>query len=75
MHSIMTRDVADTYDAHEAKTFFDKNYSLIYYIFHDVFTSVETDLRQRGRLTVCWRIFLKIQKMPETAWSHSIKKI
>ncbi|KAI0212730.1 Ral GTPase-activating protein subunit alpha-1 [Lamellibrachia satsuma] len=39
--------VSDTYDAHEAKTFFDKNYSLIYYIFHDVFTSVETDLRQR----------------------------
>ena len=42
---------ADTYDTPEAKAFFEQNYSYIYYIFYDVFTNVESDLKQRGKLT------------------------
>ena len=57
--------VVDTYDAHEAKTFFDKNYSLIYYIFHDVFTSVETDLRQRGKLITRYCSTVHLNENPQ----------
>jgi len=65
--------VVDTYDAHEAKTFFDKNYSLIYYIFHDVFTSVETDLRQRGELITnyCSTIHLDKNAVPRNVIDFS----
>lgn len=41
--------LSETYDVHEAKNFFEANYSHIYYIFYDVFISVEADLKQRGK--------------------------
>jgi hypothetical protein len=40
----------DNYEVHEAKKFFEVNYSSIYYIFYDVFIAVEADIRQRGML-------------------------
>ena len=39
---------AETYEVPEAKSFFELNYSCIYYLFHDGFTNVEVSLTQRG---------------------------
>lgn len=47
---LITRVSSDTYDTSDAKVFFEQNYSYIYYIFYDVFTNVESDLKQRGEL-------------------------
>jgi hypothetical protein len=44
----------DNYDTAEAKTFFDSNYSHIYYIFNDNFATVEADLKQRGEMCFDW---------------------
>ncbi|ELU01115.1 hypothetical protein CAPTEDRAFT_167900, partial [Capitella teleta] len=43
--------VLDTYDIADSKAFFEQNYSYIYYIFYDVFTNVESDLKQRANKT------------------------
>ncbi|KAK2161341.1 hypothetical protein LSH36_118g02001 [Paralvinella palmiformis] len=42
------RVVLETYDVEESKNFFEQHYSYIYYIFHDHFTTVEADLKQRA---------------------------
>lgn len=44
----------DNYDTTEAKTFFESNYSHIYYIFNDNFATVEADLKQRGEMCFDW---------------------
>ena len=38
---------SDSYDPQEAKNFFEQNFSPIYYIFYDVFISVEADIKQK----------------------------
>ena len=48
MNTCTMSTASDTYDTPEAKAFFEQNYSYIYYIFYDVFTNVESDLKQRG---------------------------
>ena len=40
---------SDNYEVHDAKKFFQENYSHIYYIFYDNFGNVEADLKQRGK--------------------------
>jgi len=40
--------VAECYDVHEAKIFFEPNYPCIYWLFHEGFTNVEQSLAQRG---------------------------
>ncbi|RUS74694.1 hypothetical protein EGW08_017552, partial [Elysia chlorotica] len=42
------RLVLDNYEVHDAKKFFQENYSHIYYIFYDNFGTVEADLKQRA---------------------------
>lgn len=42
--------LADNYSRLEAKAFFEANYSHIYFIFNDNFSTVEADLKQRGLL-------------------------
>ena len=42
----------ENYTTSESKTFFESNYSHIYYIFNDNFATVEADLKQRGLYTV-----------------------
>lgn len=39
-------------DSDEAKTFFEANYSHIFYILHETFVQAETNLRQRGKLSI-----------------------
>jgi len=43
--------VTDNYETTEAKKFFEENYSHIYYIFFDNFVTVESDLKQRGKVS------------------------
>ena len=47
--------LSDTYDISEAKSFFEQYYSHIYYIFHDHFTTVEADLKQRGEVVLTYK--------------------
>jgi hypothetical protein len=44
--------LSDNFETHEAKVFFQRHYSEIYYICHDYFSIVEVNLRQKGK-TCC----------------------
>ncbi|GFS68356.1 hypothetical protein NPIL_633392 [Nephila pilipes] len=81
------RIVLENSDTAEAKSFFENNYSHIYYIFYDVFISAETNLKQRAHhrtaredLEIVRFIFEKLLVLlPELInrrWQcHSIKRI
>ncbi|CAL1264601.1 unnamed protein product [Larinioides sclopetarius] len=81
------RIVLDNSDTAEAKSFFESNYSHIYYIFYDVFISAENNLKQRAHhrtaredLEIVRFIFEKLLVLlPELInrrWQcHSIKRI
>ncbi|KAF8789181.1 Ral GTPase-activating protein subunit alpha-1 like protein [Argiope bruennichi] len=81
------RIVLDNSDTAEAKSFFENNYSHIYYIFYDVFISAENNLKQRAHhrtaredLEIVRFIFEKLLVLlPELInrrWQcHSIKRI
>lgn len=43
---------AENVDSDEAKSFFESNYSHIYYILYDSFIAAETNLKQKGKLVV-----------------------
>ena len=60
---------SETYDVQEAKQFFDTNYSHIYYIFYDVFISVEGDLKQRGKQNEKSLFHYCINSLCTTWWS------
>lgn len=47
-------------DNDEAKAFFEANYSHIFYILHETFVQAETNLKQRGKLTII--ILIKTNK-------------
>ncbi|XP_028395941.1 ral GTPase-activating protein subunit alpha-2-like isoform X2 [Dendronephthya gigantea] len=46
------RILLDNYETHEAKVFFQRHYSEIYYICHDYFSIVEVNLRQKASKAV-----------------------
>ena len=80
------RLVIDNYDTTEAKTFFESNYSHIYYIFNDNFATVEADLKQRankahreeleGILNIFEKILLLLPELIQRRWMfHSIGRI
>ena len=41
--------ISDNVDTDEAKTFFETNFSHVYNIFYDVFSTAEYNLKQRGK--------------------------
>ncbi|KAG8192293.1 hypothetical protein JTE90_002117 [Oedothorax gibbosus] len=81
------RIVLENSDLSEVKTFFENNYSNVYYIFYDVFISVEANLKQRAHhrtakedLEIVRFVFEKILVLlPELInrrWQcHSIQRI
>ncbi|XP_055956917.1 uncharacterized protein LOC126821569 [Patella vulgata] len=79
------RTVLETYryDVQEAKRFFQDNYSHIYYIFYDNFSTIEADLKQRANkahreelesiLVIFERILYLIPELIHKRWMfHSI---
>lgn len=40
---------SDTFDNPEAKAFFQGHYSEVFYVFYDVFSSIESNAKQKGR--------------------------
>ncbi|KAH8027581.1 hypothetical protein HPB51_007131 [Rhipicephalus microplus] len=76
----------DNVETAEAKTFFEINYSHIYCVFHDVFTSLEATLRQRVHKTqkeeldnvkyIFERILVLLPELLAQRWQwHSIRAI
>ncbi|XP_075723162.1 ral GTPase-activating protein subunit alpha-1 isoform X3 [Rhipicephalus microplus] len=76
----------DNVETAEAKTFFEINYSHIYCVFHDVFTSLEGTLRQRVHKTqkeeldnvkyIFERILVLLPELLAQRWQwHSIRAI
>lgn len=51
--------ISDTYELPELLTFFEQNYSHIYFIYFDCLCNAELELRQRGML-VCSSCILKV---------------
>ncbi|ESO85701.1 hypothetical protein LOTGIDRAFT_210880 [Lottia gigantea] len=79
------RTVLETYryDVQEAKRFFQENYSHIYYIFYDNFSTIEADLKQRANkahkeelesiLIIFERILYLVPELIHKRWMfHSI---
>ncbi|KAK3092349.1 hypothetical protein FSP39_001673 [Pinctada imbricata] len=80
------RHVLENYSVPEAKTFFENNYSHIYYIFNDNFASVEADLKQRanrahreeldGILQIFEKILVLLPELVHKRWMfHSIGRV
>ncbi|CAH1791020.1 unnamed protein product [Owenia fusiformis] len=76
----------DNWDLAEAKSFFEQNYAHIYYIFYDVFISVEGDLRQRANkahkeefdnvLFIFEKILLLLPELIHKRWQyHSMGRL
>ncbi|GFR74888.1 Ral GTPase-activating protein subunit alpha-1 [Elysia marginata] len=80
------RLVLDNYEVHDAKKFFQENYSHIYYIFYDNFGTVEADLKQRankahreeleGILFIFEKILFLLPEIVHKRWMfHSIGRV
>ncbi|XP_022332235.2 ral GTPase-activating protein subunit alpha-1-like isoform X3 [Crassostrea virginica] len=80
------RHVLDNYSRLEAKAFFEANYSHIYFIFNDNFSTVEADLKQRanrahreeldGILFVFEKILILLPELIHKRWMfHSIGRV
>ncbi|XP_056021439.1 ral GTPase-activating protein subunit alpha-1-like isoform X5 [Ostrea edulis] len=80
------RHVLDNHSLTEAKAFFEANYSHIYFIFNDNFSTVEADLKQRanrahreeldGILFVFEKILILLPELIHKRWMfHSIGRV
>ncbi|XP_064622191.1 ral GTPase-activating protein subunit alpha-1-like isoform X2 [Lineus longissimus] len=79
------RILLDNYDVHEAKKFFELNYSSIYYVFYDVFIVVESDIRQRASkahkemdavLFIFEKILILLPELIHKRWQfHSVGRL
>ncbi|BFZ11585.1 hypothetical protein BsWGS_14624 [Bradybaena similaris] len=80
------RLVLDNYETQDAKKFFQENYSHIYYIFYDNFSTVEADLKQRankahreeleGILFIFEKILFLLPEIVHKRWMfHSIGRV
>ncbi|XP_033736327.1 ral GTPase-activating protein subunit alpha-1-like isoform X2 [Pecten maximus] len=80
------RQVLENYEVPDAKSFFEANYSHIYFIFNDNFATVEADLKQRANkahreeldsiLQIFEKILLLLPELVHKRWMfHSIGRI
>ena len=68
----------DNFETHEAKVFFQRHYSEIYYICHDYFSVVEVTLRQKGNYIHCDRqikYYKQCWKMSGSARNITLQEI
>lgn len=80
------RIILENLDVHEAKSFFEEYYSPIYYVFYDVFVSIECNFKQKGPKThkedfetiqyTLEKILTLLPELLKRRWQcHSIQRI